>query len=323
MEKRTECEIVQDLLIGYVDGVLNKESKKLVEKHLVECEKCQKRLEEIQSEEQEEMVQQKKEIDYLKKIKRRNRIKSIFLAMMILAVILFGWYLYKFTIFNRIAKKASKQFESENFYVEIISSCDEDTVSYTKTWYKDGKYKVVMYCENEEGMEQNFETRYGNIPENAKEEYWVNEGEKKVRKEKLMFEKQKEEFIPIQFPLNRKYMKKYGYQYIVMKLGQPFFVNISTDHKQIGRKYYVLDQGETKKWVDMDTGLPIMSFGDVVGTTYYKNTNIPKQEFKSTTEYRFEFEKVTEEDVEMPNLEGYQVEEFDWDATHVYTDSVH
>ena len=40
MERKTECEIVQDLLLGYVDGVLNAESKKLVEKHLSECEKC-------------------------------------------------------------------------------------------------------------------------------------------------------------------------------------------------------------------------------------------------------------------------------------------
>ena len=37
MNKKTECEIVQDLLLGYVDDVLNTESKKLVEKHLLEC----------------------------------------------------------------------------------------------------------------------------------------------------------------------------------------------------------------------------------------------------------------------------------------------
>ena len=29
MERKTECEIVQDLLLGYVDGVLNAESKKI------------------------------------------------------------------------------------------------------------------------------------------------------------------------------------------------------------------------------------------------------------------------------------------------------
>ena len=47
MEKKIECKIVQDLLLGYVDNVLNEESKKVVEKHLSECDMCQKRLKDI------------------------------------------------------------------------------------------------------------------------------------------------------------------------------------------------------------------------------------------------------------------------------------
>ena len=49
MEKKTECKIVQDLLLGYVDDVLNEESKKVVEKHLSECDMCQKRLKDIKN----------------------------------------------------------------------------------------------------------------------------------------------------------------------------------------------------------------------------------------------------------------------------------
>ena len=40
MEKKTECKIVQDLLFGYVDDTLNIESKKIVEEHLINCNKC-------------------------------------------------------------------------------------------------------------------------------------------------------------------------------------------------------------------------------------------------------------------------------------------
>lgn len=312
MEKKTECEIVQDLLIGYVDRVLNKESKKLVESHLLDCKKCQERVAEIKAETEKEENQQKKEIDYLKKIRIKSRIKSVLLTILILGVIFISWYSYKLYILNRIAKKAEKQFKDNNFYTEIISSYDEDMLGYTKTWYKDGKYKVVRYQENEEGIKQILETQYGNIVENPKEEYWIDEEKKQVRIEKLMFEKEKEEFIGSPTPFYMKYVKRYGYQYILMKLGAPFYAKISTDHKQIGRKYYVLDSGETKKWVDMDTGLPIMSFGDVVGTTYYNNTNIPKQEFRSTSEYHYEFGNVTDEDVEMPDLEEYEWEEYDW-----------
>ena len=42
------------------------------------------------------------------------------------------------------------------------------------------------------------------------------------------------------------------------------------------------------------------------------NTNIPKQEFRSTSEYHYEFGNVTDEDVEMPDLEEYEWEEYDW-----------
>ena len=49
MENKTECEIVQDLLLGYVDDVLNTESKKLVEKHLLKCDNYQTKHKEIKA----------------------------------------------------------------------------------------------------------------------------------------------------------------------------------------------------------------------------------------------------------------------------------
>ncbi len=308
MENKTECKIVQDLLISYVDDVLNKESKKMVESHLLECKRCQEKVKQIKMEIEKEDNQQKKEIDYLKKIRRQSRIKSFFMAILILAVIFVGWYLYQFCTIHRITKKIEKRFESENFYLETIRSCNEDTVMFQKTWYKEGKYKIEVYSQNEAGIKQMFETRYGNIHQKAKEEYLVNQEEKKARKEKMLFAKEKIDFIAEQSP----FVLKHEPQSFIRKLGEPFYVKISTDHKQIGRKYYVFDFGETKKWVDIQTGLPIMSFADVVGTTYYTNTNIPKQEFKSISQYQYKFETVTDEDVQMPNLEEYKVEEFDW-----------
>ena len=86
MENKTECKIVQDLLISYVDDVLNKESKKMVESHLLECKRCQEKVKQIKMEIEKEDNQQKKEIDYLKKIRRQSRIKSFFMAILILEI---------------------------------------------------------------------------------------------------------------------------------------------------------------------------------------------------------------------------------------------
>ena len=316
MNKKTECEIVQDLLISYADDVLNVESKKLVEKHLMKCEKCQEKLSEIRNDFKESKINEQAQIDYLKKVRLKSRIKSILWAIVILGMIFAGWYFYQFSMIHRMSRKIEKQFESENFYIETISTTGiENELMNCKTWYKDGNYKIAMQIESEGEIIQKFDTEYGNIVENTKEAYFVNESEKKVRKEKLLFEKGKNEFICSQSPfLLKNAEKEFGKSYIIMKLGEPFFVKISTDHKEIGRQYYVLNFGETKKWIDMDTGLPIMSFGDVVSTDYYTGTKIPKKRTESISEYHYAFETVTDEDVKMPDLEGFEMEEFDWET---------
>ncbi len=312
MDKKTECEIVQDLLISYADDVLNQSSKKMVEMHLIECEKCRKKLQEIESDLHKNEETQKKQIDYLKKLRRRSKLKAILGAALILFVIFASWYLYKFCTIYGISRKLEKQFEVENFYIENISSCDENKVAFSKTWYKNGKYKVVSYIEENGEIIQKFETKYGDFLQNSKEEFLINEEEKKAHKEKMLFKKNKSDIISQQSSFVLTWDLNNPYQYIVAKLGEPFYVRISTDHKQIGRKYYVLNFGETEKWVDIETGLLIMSFGDILGTNFYPNTNIPKQEFRSASEYHYEFGKVTDEDVQMPDLSGYEVEEFDW-----------
>lgn len=309
MEKKTECEIVQDLLLNYTDDVLNTESKKLVEKHLTECEKCKKRLRLIKSELCENQESQKAQIDYLKKVRLKNKLKSFFGAITILILIFAGWYFYKLLIIQRVCGSVENQFASENFYIETITANSENSVAVHKTWYKDGKYRIESSIENEEEILQTFETRYGNIRENAKEEYLVNVEEKKVRKEKQLTEKSKNEFMYAQ----SSFVLKGVPQYWIRKLGEPFYVKISTDHKEIGRKYYVFNFGETKKWVDRETGLPIMSFGEVTSVSYYKDTKIPKEKFESITEYRYQFGEVKEEDVKMPNLDGYEWDELDWE----------
>ena len=96
MEKKKECEIVQDLLLGYVDETLNKESINLVEKHLNECESCRERLNEIREDINESQHNQQKEIDYLKKIRIKSKVKSVLIAISIIVIVIFILYINKF-----------------------------------------------------------------------------------------------------------------------------------------------------------------------------------------------------------------------------------
>ncbi len=308
MEKKTECEIVQDLLLGYVDNVLNTESKKLVEKHLLQCSNCQKRLEEIKKDINENAETQKKEIDYLKKIRIKAKIKSIFFAILIILTILVGYYLYKFSILNGISEKVSKKFESENFYIETISNAgyEEDGLFINKVWYKDGKCKEISYIETEDnGITQSFNTRYSKIGE--KEKYEIVENEKKVVKTMYPFENTKMGIMSFPNPIFPSNVKNY----MTFRLGAPFFTKISTDNKEIGREYYVLSLGDSKLWVDMETGLPIMSFGYSTQTQYYKDTKIPKKSAEGICQYKYEFDIVKDDDVQMPDFSSYTVENID------------
>ena len=85
---KKECEIVQDLLFGYNDGVISKSSTELVENHLKECDICKNKLEEIQKDSKDD--NQKKEVDYLKKVKNKlkRRKKIIITVLSILFIII-------------------------------------------------------------------------------------------------------------------------------------------------------------------------------------------------------------------------------------------
>ena len=152
MEKKIECKIVQDLLLGYVDNVLNEESKKVVEKHLSECDMCQKRLKDIKKDIEDNEITQEKQIDYLKKIRIKNRIKSIVTAIGILFLIGFIIFLRNFIIVSVLANKAEKSLTSDNFYKESIQRMSSDKTLVLKEYYKDGNYKIIREIYTDEGI---------------------------------------------------------------------------------------------------------------------------------------------------------------------------
>lgn len=88
MEK--ECEIVQDLLFSYNDGVLSKSSIELVENHLKVCNICKEKLEEIENDNKNKFDNDIKEVDYLKKVKVKLKRRKflIITALSILSIII-------------------------------------------------------------------------------------------------------------------------------------------------------------------------------------------------------------------------------------------
>lgn len=90
------CEIIQDLLPLYIDGLVSEESNREIEEHLRGCEACQRFYEEMSGEigkelEKSIMPEEKGKIHYLRKIKKRTMI-HILTVLIIIGAFAGGFY---------------------------------------------------------------------------------------------------------------------------------------------------------------------------------------------------------------------------------------
>lgn len=90
-----KCEIIRDLLPLYIDGLTSKESNQEIEKHLKNCEGCQKYYQEMTGDIDNFSVITNEEIEdvnLIKKIKKKNRKKAlgIFVGAFVLSGVLMG-----------------------------------------------------------------------------------------------------------------------------------------------------------------------------------------------------------------------------------------
>jgi len=78
------CEIITDLLPLYHDAVCNESSKKLVEEHTAECEKCRTMLKEMKDNNLEEHIIMERENvlgNHMQAIKKKSLIQGLSIAM--------------------------------------------------------------------------------------------------------------------------------------------------------------------------------------------------------------------------------------------------
>lgn len=306
MEKNTECQIVQDLLLGYVDNTLNDESKKLVEKHLDSCEKCKERLQDIRKDIEENENTQKKEIDYLKKVRRKSRIKAIFIALGIILLIAIVFYVIKFIKISSIMSKANKSLESENIYFEQQQILSDEKVAVTKLYYKDGKYKRVSEIYSDDEVEiQSLE--YGEI--DSDEIIEVDE------KNKVVTIKQGDLAEVFNKEENIKW-NRFGIEErnsLIANMGKAFLMSIYTDNYGSNKEYYVLtsqfDRSQRWEiWIDKETGLVIKEINRDSEEEFIIGTDIVKEINDTIISYKYEFDIVTDEDVEVLDFSEYEIE---------------
>lgn len=90
MKNDLTCALVEDLLPSYAEGLTSPETNGAVERHLAGCEACAAKLAAMRSPEPtQEREETAKEVDYLKKVKRRGW-KRVALAVLLTVLVLVG-----------------------------------------------------------------------------------------------------------------------------------------------------------------------------------------------------------------------------------------
>ena len=324
-----DCEIIKDLLPLYVDDVCSTETKEFVEKHLKNCNECQKIFETMEKDENNKNNKNSDEKESIKNFNnkiKRNKIKAVVISLIIFVIgILLIKYIYSCILFNHIINKAHKFSDIDNMYIQKMENSLSGEIFVTKQYYKDGKFKEVHESYTKDKVTPIY-TKYTSV---GSDEVVIIYPDNKARIEKELEILNRESMLKsIPFIYNNDI----GFRTIT-----PVFLSIKSKKFTLGsysnenKKCYILqdkfDIGTNWEiWLDKETGLPLKEINMNGLRSYYsdnKEKNIDENEIEnylnqkqdilinsgdSVTEYKYEFNILTDEDVKMPDLSKYEIE---------------
>ena len=302
------CEIVKDLLPSYIEGILSEETKKFVEEHINNCPKCKLMLEKMKKNEINNKIDPNDqiEIDHLKKYRRKMKSLKIALFVIILLVILFIFlfviqYKNNANVISKVSVNIEKLKELDNYSIMSVEhridyeNMCEETFS-NKVYYIDGKYKEEKHAESSNQIINNAnEYYYGEI--NSNKQTQVSEETKTIYNVTSNYTYAKKgEFFNILYDNTGIFGKDLGlYTEVILKTGY----QLRTDRYN-GKQCYVLKiqdkSGYTEYWIEKENNIPIRIIQDIYDRYYSEKT------------YSINIGNVKEEDVTLPPLDGYKIE---------------
>lgn len=305
---KNECIVIKDLLPSYIAGILSSETEKSINEHIEHCEKCKKMLEEMEVSKQNTAnnAEEKIELDYLKKYNKKMKILKAFILSIVLLVILFSSvFIVKYNYIANIMEKVSnniQEIEKQNNYMVTVTEHRIDyerknNFSYiTKHYYKDNKYKTENHSLANVDLENNDTYDYGEIDSNNR--ISIIEDTKTAYKESRNYAYMKKEYLlrdiknvitifDTDFGIFQNLYMTFGYQIRTDRYnGKECFVLKATDNQ-----YYV------EYWIEKDSLMLVRTIQDIYNRIYTENT------------YEVTKDTVKDEDLVIPNLDGYKVEE--------------
>ncbi len=269
---KLECKIVQDLLPTYIEKLTSPETNEFIEQHLKECKECQNTLEVMKKGTEIKELKAKEQINYLKKYKRKMLLSKIIIGIVIISICIFlGIKIYQWQFLSQIFDH-NINYEIGNNYKLIERNGS------------DGATKEVV-CKENIGYAKLVDGTI--IWEDNNHKFFILSNDKKY------FEVDKnslpsgvtDNFITIQTQnlFNEIENKNELIQKILLN-----HIDIHEEEYRDRQCYTILYEGE-KIWIDKETNFIIRDD--------YQGKSI---------DYTIEINTVTDEDVQFPDLQGYE-----------------
>ena len=133
MKNDLSCAVVRDLLPSYVEGLTSDETNTAVERHLSACPDCAARRDAMAAPENAEAAEQRREVDYLKTVRRKSGRRVVIAILCTMLLILAGFALKIFVIGSpaQEGELIASGFEEENGVL-----CLSVTTPYSATAYR-------------------------------------------------------------------------------------------------------------------------------------------------------------------------------------------
>ena len=307
MNKKRDCEIVQDLLPSYIEKLTNEETNKYIEEHISACEDCKKTLESMQNDlDLGNKKAEKVEVKYLKKY--RNKLRIFEVIFLLIVVLFLGNIARKMIILSNLSKKSESYATCTNYHSTVYGYEYGDY--YKLAYGSDGSAfrKLDIYTLGNKKMV--LSTRYSDEgTEIVRMLASKSEGEKDFIAEKFYVEKGENKTAYLD--KNRTvYFELSSYIDIFYNINKPenlwelFVVSLYTTvnpQEYHGKECYYISAPTNKSiygamYIDKQTGLPLCTVGGVQD----ENTQL-------VTEYAYEFNTVTEDVFSEPDISEYEI----------------
>lgn len=268
MKERKDCKIVQDLLPNYIEKLTNEETNKFIEEHLKDCKDCNQTLQNMKKDLQlDNKERDRREIKYIKKFNKKIKLlRNVLIIIVLLFIIVVG---RKIFILTSLSNKAKANQNAENYCLKL-ESYSEGKMTITEAYYKEEKSLVEITSYSQElGVVKQILYKSG-------EERFSLIDDGKVKK---FIEMGDILISPISFTSD----------FFVENLYTAIFSSLDKVELN-GRECYIIRDGNTEKFIDVNTGLALKMID---------NQN------NRTVDYKYEYGIVKDTDIAKPDITEY------------------